>query len=206
MWFGFRGGKGVATVVGVVGAVEPRLLVPMLSCWFARRGAHRIRESRPCWPGWASSSPGRLCSRTEQRPLLELCVLVAVLVIYTHRSNLAACARVREAVRDDYGCFDPERSRPPPLLVLLADGELHSGEWLAKELNVSRAAVWKGIERLRALGVEAQLPPRRATVYRTRWELLDARRIGAELGPQRVGQSCANSNCCSKWIRPTPDS
>ena len=36
----------------------------------------------------------------------------------------------------------------PSLLMLLADGRLHSGEWLAQELGVSRAAVWKGIERL----------------------------------------------------------
>ena len=34
VWFGFRGGKGAATVVGVVAALEPRLLVPMLLCWF----------------------------------------------------------------------------------------------------------------------------------------------------------------------------
>src|SRR5260370_21683859 len=34
VWFGFRGGKGVATVVGVIGALDPRLLVPLFSCWF----------------------------------------------------------------------------------------------------------------------------------------------------------------------------
>jgi len=76
----------------------------------------------------------------------------------------------------------------PLLLVLLADGRLRSGEWLAKELNVSRAAVWKGVERLRALGVDVQALPRRGYRLSNPVELLDARRIGAELGPQRVAQ------------------
>jgi BirA family biotin operon repressor/biotin-[acetyl-CoA-carboxylase] ligase len=75
----------------------------------------------------------------------------------------------------------------PLLLVLLADGRLHSGEWLAKELNVSRAAVWKGAERLRALGVEVQALPRRGYRLPNPVELLDARRMGVEIGPQRIG-------------------
>ena len=33
------------------------------------------------------------------------------------------------------------------LLVLLADGQLRSGEWLAQQLHVSRAAVWKAVQR-----------------------------------------------------------
>jgi BirA family transcriptional regulator, biotin operon repressor / biotin---[acetyl-CoA-carboxylase] ligase len=71
----------------------------------------------------------------------------------------------------------------PLLLALLADGRLHSGERLAGELNVSRAAVWKGVERLRALGVEVLALPRRGYRLPNPVELLDARRIAAELGP-----------------------
>ncbi len=76
----------------------------------------------------------------------------------------------------------------PLLLVLLADGQLRSGEWLAKELKVSRAAVWKAVERLRALGVEVRALPRRGYRLSNPVELLDARRIGAELGPGRMAQ------------------
>jgi BirA family biotin operon repressor/biotin-[acetyl-CoA-carboxylase] ligase len=76
----------------------------------------------------------------------------------------------------------------PLLLVLLADGQLRSGEWLAGELNVSRAAVWKGVGRLRALGVGVQALPRRGYRLSNPVELLDAGRIGAELGPQRKAQ------------------
>ncbi len=46
--------------------------------------------------------------------------------------------------------------RREQLLALLADGELHSGEWLATQLRVTRAAVWKLIHGLSELGIEAQ--------------------------------------------------
>jgi len=76
----------------------------------------------------------------------------------------------------------------PSLLVLLADGRLRSGEWLAGELKVSRAAVWKGVERLRALGLGVEALPRRGYRLSDPVELLDGRRIGAELHPQRAEQ------------------
>ena len=65
--------------------------------------------------------------------------------------------------------------------MLLADGEVHSGEWLAAELRQTRAAVWKGVERLRALGIEVQALARRGYRLARPVELLDAGRIGAEL-------------------------
>lgn len=76
----------------------------------------------------------------------------------------------------------------PQLLVLLADGRLRSGEWLAKELDVSRAAVWKGVGRLRALGIDVQALPRRGYRLASPVELLDGRRIGAELKAGRKAQ------------------
>jgi BirA family transcriptional regulator, biotin operon repressor / biotin---[acetyl-CoA-carboxylase] ligase len=73
----------------------------------------------------------------------------------------------------------------PPLLLLLADGELRSGEWLAQQLRQTRAAVWKGVERLRALGIEIQALARRGYRLAHPVELLDARRIAAEVGADR---------------------
>ena len=40
------------------------------------------------------------------------------------------------------------------LMRLLSDGEVHSGEQLGEALGVSRAAVWKQLKKLEALGVE----------------------------------------------------
>ena len=42
------------------------------------------------------------------------------------------------------------------LLHRLADGEVHSGADLAAELDRSRTAVWKQLQRLRSLGLELQ--------------------------------------------------
>jgi len=72
----------------------------------------------------------------------------------------------------------------PALLVLLADGRLRSGEWLAKELRVSRAAVWKGVKRLRALGVDVEALPRRGYRLPDAVEMLEPPRIYAELSPE----------------------
>lgn len=41
-----------------------------------------------------------------------------------------------------------------PLIRLLADGEVHSGESLGATLGVSRTAVWKQLKKLDALGLE----------------------------------------------------
>jgi BirA family transcriptional regulator, biotin operon repressor / biotin---[acetyl-CoA-carboxylase] ligase len=72
----------------------------------------------------------------------------------------------------------------PPLLVLLADGEVHSGEWLAGELRQTRAAVWKGVERLRAIGIEVHALARRGYRLANPVELLDVQRLRAELSEQ----------------------
>jgi BirA family transcriptional regulator, biotin operon repressor / biotin---[acetyl-CoA-carboxylase] ligase len=73
----------------------------------------------------------------------------------------------------------------PALLRLLADGELHSGESLAAQLRQTRAAVWKGVERLRAIGIEVQAVPRRGYRLAHAVELLDLGRIRAELAEDR---------------------
>lgn len=41
-----------------------------------------------------------------------------------------------------------------PILELLADGKFHSGEAIAKQLNVSRASVWNALQHAEKLGIE----------------------------------------------------
>ncbi|MDP1932711.1 MAG: bifunctional biotin--[acetyl-CoA-carboxylase] ligase/biotin operon repressor BirA [Gammaproteobacteria bacterium] len=41
-----------------------------------------------------------------------------------------------------------------PLLTILSDGLFHSGEQLGRGLGLSRAAVWKQVEKLKSMGVE----------------------------------------------------
>jgi glycerol-3-phosphate acyltransferase PlsY len=91
VWFDFRGGKGVATVVGVVGALEPRLLLPLFSCWF-------IVLLLTGYVGLASMLAGVALVvavyvfDAGDTPLLAFCILVTALVIFTHRANIARMA------------------------------------------------------------------------------------------------------------------
>jgi|SRR5882757_3401513 glycerol-3-phosphate acyltransferase PlsY len=96
VWFGFRGGKGVATMVGVIGALEPRLLVPLFSCWF-------IVVLLTGYVGLASmlAAAGLVIAvylfEPANTPLLQFCILVTALVIYTHRGNIARMAAGTES-------------------------------------------------------------------------------------------------------------
>ncbi|MEP6883639.1 MAG: biotin--[acetyl-CoA-carboxylase] ligase [Gammaproteobacteria bacterium] len=72
--------------------------------------------------------------------------------------------------------------------MLLADGQLHSGEWLAKQLDVSRTAVWKGVQRLRALGLPVLALARCGYRLANPVELLDAGRVRAAIDPRRLQQ------------------
>ncbi len=75
--------------------------------------------------------------------------------------------------------------KTPLLLALLADGELHSGSWLAAELRQTQATVCKEVERLRSLGIAVQAAAHQGYRLSNGVELLDARRLGAELGAQQ---------------------
>jgi BirA family transcriptional regulator, biotin operon repressor / biotin---[acetyl-CoA-carboxylase] ligase len=70
---------------------------------------------------------------------------------------------------------------PPPLLILLADGEVRSGESLALELGQTRAAVWKAVQRLRALGIGVESLARRGYRLSEPLELLRAEPMLQEL-------------------------
>jgi len=59
------------------------------------------------------------------------------------------------------------------VLALLADGKFHSGEALARRLKISRAAIWKLIESLRALGIEVESVPRQGYRLPRPVDLLD---------------------------------
>jgi BirA family transcriptional regulator, biotin operon repressor / biotin---[acetyl-CoA-carboxylase] ligase len=70
---------------------------------------------------------------------------------------------------------------PAALLVLLADGTEWSGSALANELGVTRAAVWKQIEQLRARGATIHAAAGRGYRLDAPIELLDGERIAAAI-------------------------
>ena len=88
VWFGFRGGKGAATVVGVVAALEPRLLVPLIVTWFVVVAlSGYVSLATMLSAAVLVIAVGLL--EPNNVPLLIFCAAAAAFVIYTHRSNIA---------------------------------------------------------------------------------------------------------------------
>ena len=74
------------------------------------------------------------------------------------------------------------------LLRLLADGELHSGEDLAAELAISRAAVWKQLQLPGDWGINLQATTGRGYRLGEPLDLLDAGSIGSALPQWTAGR------------------
>ena len=87
LWYGFRGGKGVATLLGAVLGINAWLLVPLILTWlaavivFGYVGLASILGAVALAVAMALTRPGR--------PLLVFGILAALLILYTHRSNMA---------------------------------------------------------------------------------------------------------------------
>jgi acyl phosphate:glycerol-3-phosphate acyltransferase len=89
LWHGFRGGKGVATLVGVVLGLDTVLLLPMLLTWFVAVVAFGFvglasmlaAASLPIYVSFAGLEPGL--------PLATFGAVVTAMIVFTHRSNIA---------------------------------------------------------------------------------------------------------------------
>jgi BirA family biotin operon repressor/biotin-[acetyl-CoA-carboxylase] ligase len=72
---------------------------------------------------------------------------------------------------------------PDVLLRALADGRVHSGEELARDLRVTRAAVWKSVPKLAQWGLEVEAVPGVGYRLMRPLDLLDAAALRASLAP-----------------------
>lgn len=72
------------------------------------------------------------------------------------------------------------------LLRLLADGQFHSGEQLGEQLSVSRAAVGKHVQALKALGLEVYSVSGKGYRLAVPLQLLDQTRLSEALAPNRA--------------------
>jgi BirA family transcriptional regulator, biotin operon repressor / biotin---[acetyl-CoA-carboxylase] ligase len=78
----------------------------------------------------------------------------------------------------------PTQARRARLLALLATGEFHSGERLAKRLRISRGGIWKLIRSLQAMGVNIESVPRQGYRLPRAVDLLDRNAILAEMSAE----------------------
>lgn len=87
VWHEFRGGKGAATLVGVVAVLAPMALLPIACVWlltvlltgYVGLGTMLAVATLPVY--FALAAPGRLA-------LVVYGVAMALFIVYTHRSNL----------------------------------------------------------------------------------------------------------------------
>jgi acyl phosphate:glycerol-3-phosphate acyltransferase len=91
VWFSFRGGKGVATMIGVAGALEPRLLPPVLGFWIAVLVLTGYVGLASMLAGAALAAVVYLLE-PKDLPLLIFCIAVELFVVFTHRGNIARMA------------------------------------------------------------------------------------------------------------------
>jgi len=87
LWYGFRGGKGVATLFGAVLGMSAWLVLPMILTWlvaviaFGYVGLASILGAVSLSVAIALSCPSV--------PLLVFGISATLLIVYTHRSNIA---------------------------------------------------------------------------------------------------------------------
>jgi len=89
MWHRFRGGKGAATAIGTLTVLAPGLIIPIILVW---AGVLTLSGYVGLSTMIASASAPFYLLATkwpEAQPLLIFCSMLALFMIFTHRSNIA---------------------------------------------------------------------------------------------------------------------
>lgn len=89
---------------------------------------------------------------------------------------------------------------------LLNDGCFHSGEVLGSALGISRAAIWKQLQALTALGLQIDSVKGKGYRLHRGVELLDQPRIAATLDPRFSTDvyTCWQTTSTNDWVRSIP--
>ena len=85
-FFGFRGGKGVATALGVLLAMEPYLGAAVLFTWMAVAGVSRYSSLAALVA--SVLAPGYAWVLSGDRGVVGAVALIAVLLVWRHRANI----------------------------------------------------------------------------------------------------------------------
>nr|WP_088334120.1 glycerol-3-phosphate 1-O-acyltransferase PlsY [Sphingomonas mucosissima] len=85
VWLKFRGGKGVATLMGIVLALQPALGLVYAAVWLGLLGALRISSVA----GMAAAASAPVAAAVLGRfDLVPLLLALALIVIWKHRENI----------------------------------------------------------------------------------------------------------------------
>ncbi len=90
LYFGFRGGKGAATLVGAIAVLLPVAILPLLGLWLVVLIVSGYVGLATILAGLAFPMVTWLLAAAEDRSLLMLFSLfAALLIVFSHRSNLS---------------------------------------------------------------------------------------------------------------------
>jgi glycerol-3-phosphate acyltransferase PlsY len=89
LWYGLKGGKGVATLLGAVLGVSAALLLPLLVVWFLAVITFGFVGLASILGAVAFAVCAAANPASPPAPLLTFAVASAVLITFTHRSNLS---------------------------------------------------------------------------------------------------------------------
>jgi glycerol-3-phosphate acyltransferase PlsY len=95
VWHGFRGGKGVATLVGAFAGLDLFLLVPLFVTWLAVVTVSGFVGLASITASLALVAYLLMRDGAHLTPALSFALACAVLVIYTHRANVR---RMRQGI------------------------------------------------------------------------------------------------------------
>jgi len=96
VWFGFEGGKGAATAVGVLAGLAPGLLLPGLAVWLIVVGLTGFVGLATILAMTALPIAVIASGITGRYELLVFLIGLALFIVYTHRSNVARMLRGEE--------------------------------------------------------------------------------------------------------------
>jgi acyl phosphate:glycerol-3-phosphate acyltransferase len=94
VWLKFRGGKGVATGLGVFLALDPLAAAVAVVVWVALYAIFRISSLGSMMA--STSIPITMAFRHAPRPYLALAAAVLALVLFRHRGNIVRLVRRQE--------------------------------------------------------------------------------------------------------------
>jgi len=110
VFYGFRGGKGVATLVGVVLGLDPSLLVPVLATWLVTAMLFGYVGLASMVATLALPVAVAVGHVEPETPMLVFGVCAALLIVYTHRSNIARMRAGTESRARRLWVFGKQRS------------------------------------------------------------------------------------------------
>jgi acyl phosphate:glycerol-3-phosphate acyltransferase len=95
-WVGFKGGKGIATSAGVLIALMPTAVVILIAIWglvflfsrYVSLASILAAGALPFVTLWGSWLHGKIQNGTWNKPLFAFSIIIAVLAIWKHRSNI----------------------------------------------------------------------------------------------------------------------